>query len=79
MNIKNDKRTGLFYWGAMPLPDGADMIGTIERDGNAGALIRLRTGWYVQGNAGSMRSLDQRQVQAVMEEIRHERQGTRED
>jgi len=78
MKITNDKQTGLFLWGARPLPDGADLVGTVERDGETGALIRLRTGWYVQGNAGSIRSLDQRQVWEVMEEIKHERQGTKE-
>jgi len=73
MKITHDKQIGRFLWGAGPLPDGADMLGTVERQpGDIGAFIRLRTGWYVQGNAGSIRSLDQRQVQVVMEGVAHE-------
>ena len=49
------------YWGAMPLPEGAVMLGCIYRNnGVGGALIRLQNGNYVQGNAGSIRSLDQK-------------------
>ena len=56
------------YWGEMPLPKGAETLGTIKRDGEltAGALIRLATGIYVQGNAGAVRSLPQHEVDALI-------------
>jgi hypothetical protein len=47
------------YWGGMPLPAGSEALGTVTRDGyDTGALIRLASGQYVQGNAGSIRALD---------------------
>jgi len=79
MKITADKQMGLLYWGGGPLPYGADLIGTVNRQpGETGALIRLRTGRYIQGNAGSIRTLDRRKVLAALEEIRHEHQGARE-
>lgn len=54
------------YWGATPLPAGATAIGTVERaPGDVGALLLLPTG-YVQGNAGSLRSIDQAAVRAAL-------------
>lgn len=51
------------YWGAMPLPERAKALGIIERDaGDVGALIEMPTGLLVQGNAGCLRSLPQRDV-----------------
>lgn len=51
------------YWGAMPLPAGAVALGTITRDtGETGALIRLPNNCLVQGNAGGIRTLPQRDV-----------------
>lgn len=48
------------YWGAMPLPEGSEAIGTVEtRPGKKGALIVLQSGIQVQGNAGSISSLPQ--------------------
>ena len=57
-------RKARYYWGQTPLPDGAEIIGFVERDdGDAGALIRLASGVYVQGNAPRiLRNLDQRAV-----------------
>ncbi len=55
------------YWGAMPLPAGGESLGTVTRDGyDTGALIRLASGQYVQGNAGSIRSLDSAAVDTAI-------------
>lgn len=51
------------YWGAMPLPEGAEALGLVKRGvGDTGALILLKNGSYVQGNAGSIRTLPQCEV-----------------
>lgn len=59
------------YWGYMPLPAQAEALGTVQRQREpsgreTGALIRLATGVYVQGNAGAIRTLDQSQVTEAM-------------
>jgi hypothetical protein len=55
------------YW-TSPLPDGAEAIGTVTRDGyDTGALILMPTGVYVQGNAGALRSLPQREIRAALD------------
>lgn len=54
------------YWGVMPLPEGAEAIGLVRRDTGTGALIRLASGNYVQGNAGSIRTLPQREVEDAL-------------
>ncbi len=54
----DDKNKGKLYWGAMPLPKNAEMVGTVTRDNSeTGALIKMPTGKLVQGNAGVIRSL----------------------
>lgn len=50
------------YWGVMPLPIGAEALGIVSRDTVTGALIRLANGNYVQGNAGGIRTLPQRET-----------------
>lgn len=51
------------YWGYTPLPAGAESLGIVQRENlETGALIRLSSGNYVQGNAGAIRTLDQRAV-----------------
>lgn len=56
------------YWGYTPLPNGAKAYGTVQRESlEAGALIRLATGVYVQGNARAIRTLDQSEVAAAIE------------
>lgn len=51
------------YWGYSPLPEGAEAIGIVQRDNReTGALIRLANGNYVQGNARSIRTLNQSEV-----------------
>ena len=51
------------YW-AMPLPQNSTAHGTVTREtGETGALIEMHaTGIYVQGNAGAIRGLPQREV-----------------
>ena len=54
------------YWPG-PLPAGATAHGTVTRnETDTGALIRLSTGIYVQGVAGAIRSLPQREVEASL-------------
>lgn len=57
------------YWGNGPLPTWSNFEGTIRRpDGRIGALIHLRrTNVYVQGNAGSITSLDQEVINDILE------------
>lgn len=62
MKLNINKRQGKMYWGAMPLPQGAELVGTVTRNGyDAGALLKMATGIMTQGNAGVMRSLPQEQ------------------
>ncbi len=54
----DDKKKGKLYWGAMPLPKNAELVGTVTRDNSeTGALIKMPTGKLVQGNAGVIRNL----------------------
>ena len=50
------------YWGAMPLPAGAKCRGLVSDGSRKGALLLLANGTYVQGNAGGIRTLPQREV-----------------
>lgn len=54
------------YWGVMLLPEGAEALGIVNRDTGTGALIRLANGNYVQGNAGGIRTLPQKDVEAAL-------------
>lgn len=66
------------YWGNGPLPPGAQALGTITRGiGDTGALLRTGVGIYVQGNARVVRSLDQRRVEAAIEQAEPSRGGAR--
>jgi hypothetical protein len=68
--------TARMLWGPSPLPSGARMMGTVVREGGeSGALIRMPTRTFMQGNAGAIRSLDQR---AVMEALVDEARGHKE-
>ena len=50
-------------------PDGWDMLGTVQRGLEIGALARNReTGEYAQMNAGAVRALDQRKVAAALQQ-----------
>ena len=58
MKTTGDIKIGKMHWGALPLPLGAELIGTVTREtGETGALIKMPTGVMVQGNAGAIRSL----------------------
>lgn len=47
---------------------GWEVIGTVTRAGDTGALVRnLNTGIYAQANAGAIRTLDQRKVLATLQ------------
>ena len=46
---------------------GWEMLGTVDRGADAGALARSRVGVYCQINAGAVRSLDQRKVKAAID------------
>jgi len=51
------------YWDNIPLPLGAEVIGTVSlTEGNNGVLLFLQSGIYVQGNDGSVTSLEQMEV-----------------
>lgn len=51
------------YWGALPIPYGYTVLGVVERtDGDTGVLMLTDGGMFVQGNAGAIRSLDQKRV-----------------
>lgn len=66
------------YWGNAPVPSGAEMLGTVTRSpGDVGALARLPTGLYAQGNASVLRGLDQRKVQAALDAAEPRRGGWR--
>lgn len=54
------------------IPTGAVPLGTVERDASdKGALVLLRSGRYVQVNAGAIRSLDQQEIARLLtEELR---------
>lgn len=56
------------YWNA-PLPAGAEALGVIKREGElaGGVLLKLASGVYVQGNARGLRSLDQAEVQRLLD------------
>lgn len=55
------------YWGNMPLPEGSESLGVVNRSTlDTGALIRLANGNYVQGNAGGIRTLDRKEVDAAL-------------
>lgn len=51
-----------------PLP-GWQMVGTVQRAMEIGALAISPAGLYAQINAGAVRALDQRKVVAAMEGI----------
>jgi hypothetical protein len=63
----NRKGNWVLYWGAMPLPAGAEALGLVKRDTlETGALIRLASGSYVQGNAGGFRNLNKQEVEDAL-------------
>jgi len=58
MKTTGNKKLGRMYWGPGPLPQGAELLGTVTRPNmEAGALLRMPTGRLVQGNAGCLRTV----------------------
>ena len=67
MEINKSINQGKIYWGVMPLPAGAELLGLIElKPIRKGALIRLQNGVYVEGSAGAIRTLDQAKVEQAL-------------
>ena len=65
------------YWGNGPLPAGAVAIGTVTRgNGDTGALLRMPTGVYVQGNANVIRGLPAK-IEAAVAAAKPRRGGAR--
>lgn len=50
---------GQVYWGPAPLPSGAEIVGGYSDKTRLGALIKLRNGRYVCGNAGCISNIQQ--------------------
>ena len=48
-------------------PPGMQMLGTVQRGMEVGALARTQAGLLVQVNAGAVRALDQRKAQAALD------------
>lgn len=54
------------------MPPGWEIIGTVTDADGTGALVRNRnTGIYCQANAGAIRSLPQRKVEAALSAVGH--------
>ena len=76
LEIRTDTPWAL-WWGTDPLPFGATVLGTVTHTFGGdcdlvatGALLRLSSGIYCQGNAGALRSLPQREVEASLASLR---------
>lgn len=64
------------YWGEAPLPEGAELLGTVTRpDELPGILMRFASGEYVQGTGLIIRRLAKHDAQAaiLIAEIRDRR------
>lgn len=75
--IKVSTKTRPYIYWSGPLPGGAEFCGVVTRGdtGDTGALIRLATGIYMQGNEGAIRSLPQAEVAASLAAARLGRLG----
>jgi hypothetical protein len=61
------------YWGPIPLPAGAEIIGGYSDNHRAGALIELANGNWVCGSAGSISAVPLKPT--TTEELREARQA----
>lgn len=50
-------------------PPGMQMLGTVQRGMEVGALARTQAGMLVQVNAGAVRLLDQRKAEAALASV----------
>lgn len=58
------------------VPEGSEALGTVTRDGfDTGALVKLRSGHYVQVNAGASRNLDPRALAQALQQAAQEAQN----
>ena len=68
MIVKRDeesKRQGVLYAG--PLPEGAEIIGTIERSpADVGALVKLKGGMVTQMNNGVLRNIPYHELEFML-------------
>ena len=66
LNRSDDgKKEGLELAGA--LPEGAEVIGTIERSiADRGALVKLKGGMVVQLNAGVLRNIPYHEIEFML-------------
>lgn len=56
------------YAGPADPPEGTEILGLVTRDtGEIGALLVFRSGYYVQYNAGVIRTLDQHEVKMILQ------------
>ena len=51
------------------VPPGMQMLGTVQRGLEIGALARTQAGHLVQVNAGAVRLLDQRKAEAALASV----------
>ena len=51
------------------VPPGMQMLGTVQRGMEIGALARTQAGLLVQLNAGAVRALDQRKAEAALASV----------
>lgn len=57
---------GLELWGDLPLPDGAEVVGVVERNRKIGALLRLPGGGWGLGFRGEVSPLPSGRVLAAL-------------
>lgn len=55
----NANKAKNIYWGASPLPRGAESLGEYRDARRRGCLIRLKSGVTVSGNAGIIQTIPQ--------------------
>ncbi len=52
-----DIKQARLYWGAMPTPEGGEIVGLLSRpNGELGAAIKMPDGIVMQGNAGAIKA-----------------------
>ncbi len=64
--ITEDRERGRLLWGETALPDGAVIVGTVERDRKCGALMKMPSGLWAMGAAGVVKQLPAEKVKAAM-------------
>jgi hypothetical protein len=63
MTTSENIARGRLFWGGGLLPPGAKIIGVVTHEnGEAGALIQMPDGRYIQGNGGVLKLLPPKSV-----------------